>query len=90
MADPSWRAARATLGQWARRLEDYPGDDRISDLLGFLKRRYPQLGAGDIDTFTRLLEYPDSVLLEWLMGHMVPSDKDVAHIVREIRHAAVS
>ena len=59
-------------------------------LLGFLKQRYPQLGAGDIDTFTRLLEYPDSVLLEWLTGHMVPSDRDVAHIVREIRHTAVS
>ena len=59
-------------------------------LLGFLTQRYPQLGAEDIDTFTRLLEYPDNVLLEWLTGHMVPSDRDVAHIVREIRHAAVS
>ena len=59
-------------------------------LLGFLEQRYPQLGAGDVDTFTRLLEYPDNVLLEWLLGHMVPSDRDVAHIVQEIRHAAVS
>jgi antitoxin CptB len=59
-------------------------------LLGFLKQRYPQLGTGDIDSFTRLLEYPDNVLLEWLLGHMVPSDRDVAHIVQEIRHAAVS
>lgn len=59
-------------------------------LLGFLRQRYPQLGAGDIDTFTRLLEYPDNVLLELLTGRMVPSDKDVAHIVREIRYAAVS
>lgn len=59
-------------------------------LLGFLRQRYPQLGAGDIDSFTRLLEYPDNVLLELLTGRMVPSDKDVAHIVREIRHAAVS
>ena len=59
-------------------------------LLGFLEQRYPHLGTADIDSFTRLLEYPDSVLLECLVGHMVPSDKDVAHIVREIRHAAVS
>jgi antitoxin CptB len=59
-------------------------------LLGFLEQRYPQLGTGDIDSFTRLLEYPDNVLLEWLLGHMVPSDRDVAHIVQEIRHAAVS
>jgi succinate dehydrogenase flavin-adding protein (antitoxin of CptAB toxin-antitoxin module) len=34
----------------------------------------------------RLLEYSDSVLLECLMGRMVPADKDVAHIVQEIRH----
>jgi antitoxin CptB len=59
-------------------------------LLGFLRQRYHQLGPGDIEIFARLLEYPDSVLLEWLTGQMVPSDRDVANIVREIRHTAVS
>ncbi len=59
-------------------------------LLGFLDRRYPDLGAAERDSFSRLLEYPDPVLLEWLTGHMVPLDRDVAHIVREIRHTAVS
>jgi len=59
-------------------------------LLEFLNRRYPDLGPAETDSFARLLEYPDQVLLEWLTGHMVPTDKDVAHIVREIRHTAVS
>ncbi|MGD2111911.1 MAG: succinate dehydrogenase assembly factor 2 [Gammaproteobacteria bacterium] len=57
-------------------------------LLGFLNRRYPTLGETQCDCFARLLEYPDGVLLEWLMGRMVPTDRDVAHIVREIRHTA--
>lgn len=57
-------------------------------LFGFLNRHYPGLGQAELDSFARLLEYPDGVLLEWLMGRMVPTDRDVAHIVREIRHAA--
>jgi antitoxin CptB len=59
-------------------------------LLGFLRARYSGLGSSEIESFSRLLEYPDSVLLEWLTGHMVPADRDVAHIVREIRHTAVT
>ena len=57
-------------------------------LLGFLDRRYPTLAESELDSLEKLLEYPDGVLLEWLMGRMVPTDTDVAHIVREIRHAA--
>lgn len=57
-------------------------------LLGFLNQRYTVLGQAEIDSFARLLEYPDGILLEWLLGRMVPTDRDVEHIVREIRHAA--
>lgn len=57
-------------------------------LLGFLKQRFATLEKSELDSFATLLEYPDGVLLEWLMGRMVPLDRDVAHIVREIRHTA--
>ena len=65
------------------------GMRELDELLnGFMERRYADLGDEQLTAFTRLLEYPDSVLLECLMGRMVPADKDVAHIVQEIRHAA--
>jgi len=57
-------------------------------LKGFLEQRYEQLDALERDSFARLLDYPDAVLLEWLMGRMVPADKDVASIVQDIRHTA--
>jgi antitoxin CptB len=56
-------------------------------LYGFLKRRYPELGPAEQQHFSLLLEYPDPVLLEILMGRMVPADRDVAWIAREIRHS---
>jgi antitoxin CptB len=57
-------------------------------LNGFLERRFERLDARERDGFARLLGYPDAVLLEWLLGRMVPADKDVADIVQDIRHTA--
>ena len=57
-------------------------------LNGFLEKRFDRLDAHERDSFARLLAYPDAVLLEWLMGRMVPADKDVASIVQDIRHSA--
>jgi antitoxin CptB len=57
-------------------------------LRGFLERRFDGLDAHERDSFVRLLDYPDAVLLEWLMGRMVPADKEVAAIVQDIRHTA--
>jgi antitoxin CptB len=56
----------------------------------FLEYRFERLDAHERDSFARLLGYPDAVLLEWLMGRMVPADKDVAAIVQDIRHTAAS
>ncbi len=56
----------------------------------FLVRRYSSLDAGEQKTFEVLLDYPDAVLLELLMGRMMPADKDVANIVQEIRNTAAS
>ncbi|MGB7932753.1 MAG: succinate dehydrogenase assembly factor 2 [Gammaproteobacteria bacterium] len=57
-------------------------------LNGFLEHRYERLDAQERSSFARLLDYPDAVLFEWLMGRMVPADKDVASIVQDIRHTA--
>ena len=57
-------------------------------LKGYLEQHFEGLDAHGRDSFARLLEYPDAVLLEWLMGRMVPADKDVASIVQDIRHTA--
>jgi len=63
------------------------GMRELDELLnGFMARHYAGLGDEQLTAFTRLLEYPDSVLLECLMGRMVPADKDVAQIAQEIRH----
>ena len=59
-------------------------------LMCFLVRRYSSLDAGEQKTFELLLDYPDAVLLELLMGRMMPADRDVANIVHEIRNAFAS
>ena len=65
------------------------GMRELDELLnGFLERRYAMLDARTLETFSRLLEYPDHVLLELLLGRMTPADREVARIVQEIRNTA--
>ena len=67
------------------------GMRELDELLhGFLDRRYAGLDPTQQAVFAVLLEYPDAVLLELLMGRMLPADKDVADVVQEIRNAAQS
>ena len=64
---------------------------RELDLLlqGFLEQCHEHLDATTLEHFETLLRYPDAVLLEWLMGRQVPSDREVAQLVRQIRNTAV-
>lgn len=59
------------------------------DLLfkGFLDSGYAQLNEQQQHCFDQLLDYPDAVLLEWMMGRIRPTDKDVAQLVNKIRAA---
>jgi antitoxin CptB len=67
------------------------GMRELDELLhGFMVTRYHALDATGQRVFNTLLAYPDSVLLEMLMGRMAPADRDVASLVREIRHTAAS
>jgi len=67
------------------------GMRELDELLNrFLGQCFSRLDRPEQETFIRLLDYPDDVLLELLMGRMAPADKDVAHIVQEIRNTTVS
>ena len=57
---------------------------------GYLASGYESLSNTDKVQFNRLLEYPDTVLLELLMGRMAPTDTDVAHLVQHIRSSLAS
>ena len=57
-------------------------------LQSFLARGYGDLDEIGRRAFALLLDYPDPVLLDTLMGRMVPADPVVAHVVRQIRGAA--
>ncbi len=54
----------------------------------FLDHGYEELDSEAAQRFDALLDYPDAVLLEWLMGRIPPTDKDVAYLVHQIRSSA--
>ena len=65
------------------------GMRELDELLNsFLLQGYRDLDEEAQVSFAGLLEYPDTVLLELLMGRMTPADKDVARIVEKIRNTA--
>ena len=64
------------------------GMRELDVILGdFLETDFKRLDQQGKKSFSELLEYPDSVLLEILMGRMTATDRDVAHIVDAIRSA---
>jgi len=56
----------------------------------FLDTGYTQLDDDQRRCFDQMLDYPDAVLLEWLMGRISPTDKDVANLVNKIRSTAAN
>ena len=56
-------------------------------LLGFLESRFEQLSEKTINAFTELLTYPDTLLLEYLMGRLQPGDRELLDVISEIRNA---
>lgn len=57
-------------------------------LSDFLSKRYEDLNEKERSTFVRLLDYPDQTLLELLMGRMKPTDRELVHVIKEIRSAS--
>lgn len=59
-------------------------------LLQFLDTGYADLDTTGAQAFLRLLDCPDALLLEWLLGRQRPSDKEVADVVQRIRGTAAT
>ncbi len=58
-------------------------------LLGqFVGHGYHQLDPAQRAEFDRLLDYPDTVLLEWLLGRIRPTEREIVRLVDKIRAAA--
>ena len=61
----------------------------LDDLLqGFFRQSFDSLTADELKTFENLLKSPDDLLLEYLMGRMVPVDANTAELVKNIREIA--
>ncbi len=61
----------------------------LDAMLGsFLDKYFSQLTDKEKSAFYTLLNYPDQLLLEHLMGCTLPLDKDVAHVAKKIQAAA--
>jgi antitoxin CptB len=65
---------------------------RELDLLlqGFLDHAYDAASAAERAAFRRLLDYPDQLLLEYLLGSLPPSDKEISDVIGKIRGAAAA
>ena len=57
-------------------------------LEAFVSKRYSDLSVKEKKAFHQLLNCQDQILLEYLMGQNVPTDKDVADVAQQVRDAA--
>ena len=56
-------------------------------LQGYLDNGYTQASTQAQHDFTRLLDFPDQDLFDWLMGHTQPADASLLDILEQIRTA---
>lgn len=56
-------------------------------LQDFFKQHIDSLSERQLASFETLLKSPDDLLLEYLMGRMVPMDAGVADVVAKIRQS---
>ncbi len=54
-------------------------------LKDFLDSHYSDLSSVEQQDFIRLLDYPDQILHDWLMGHSVPREQPLQSLVSRIR-----
>lgn len=59
-------------------------------LQNFLDHHYVQLDSSRRAAFVRLLDYPDELLFEYIMGRILPTDPVDADVIAHIRTAATS
>lgn len=59
-------------------------------LQGFVRHGYDELSATARAAFRTLLDYPDPVLLELLMGRSATADPEIARVIEKIRATAAN
>ena len=57
-------------------------------LQNYFNQEIESFSEQQLDSFELLLKSPDDLLLEYLMGRMVPMDAGVADVVAKIRQSA--
>jgi len=57
-------------------------------LLSFLDKKYKSLSHEKKQTFEQILDLPDQLLLDYLLGQTRPIDMDVADVIQQIRNSA--
>lgn len=57
-------------------------------LQDFFQQHIDELSELELNTFETLLQCPDALLLEYLLGQTVPLDAGMAHVVQQIRQSA--
>ena len=61
----------------------------LDELLeGFLNKSYGKMSAEQKQTFEQILDLPDQLLFDYLLGQTKPIDMDVADVIQQIRHSA--
>ena len=54
-------------------------------LKSFVDKDFDKLDENERIALKKLLEYPDNLLLEYLLGRLVPSEDQLARVVDKIR-----
>ena len=57
-------------------------------LESFVEKRYEDLPIKSKKAFHQLLNCQDQILLDYLLGQDVPTDKDIADVAKQVRDAA--
>jgi antitoxin CptB len=57
-------------------------------LQNFLECQYDRVTPDERRAFETLLHYPDALLLEYVMGRVIPADRQLANVVIRLRAPA--
>jgi antitoxin CptB len=57
-------------------------------LQAFLDHRYEHALPDERRAFEALLNYPDALLFEYIMGRVIPTDSQLAHVITQLRSPA--
>ncbi|MBD3670561.1 MAG: succinate dehydrogenase assembly factor 2 [Gammaproteobacteria bacterium] len=57
-------------------------------LEAFVERVWPTLNESERRSFEALLEYPDQMLFDYLLGDIKPTDGEMMRVIERIRQSA--